>query len=208
MLTFCSDGFSYADPAVSPLGELYFISNRPINARDTTKDYDIWKTSFGNGSWEPIVNVASLNSPFDEYYISFTAKGDAYFSSSRQGGFGEEDLYMAPFKNGVFDVPVNLGEKVNTRHSEYDPFVNPDGDQLVFASSGRDNSLGKADLYCSQRKGSWLDPVHLGVEVNTSLRDFCPYISKDEYFYFSSGGEIRRVSKTAITKALKRSTIK
>ena len=57
LLPFCKDGFSYADPAFSPAGELYFISNRPTSPSDTVNDYDIWKTSLTNNRWNAVTGL-------------------------------------------------------------------------------------------------------------------------------------------------------
>lgn len=202
-LPFCDDAFSYADPAFSPSGEFYFISNRPQYKGDTLLDYDIWKSFRVNEQWTSLVNVSTLNSAKDEYYISFDERGDAYFSSSRDGGYGAEDLYVANFDDDKFGKPINLGPDVNSMHSEYDPFVNHDGTTILFASSGRKDALGKSDLYWAEKDGVWRSAIHLdepsvgfirsGHNLNTVTRDYCPYISRDGYFFFSSDGQVKRI---------------
>lgn len=199
-LPFCREGFAYADPAFSPDGELYFISTMPISSSDTTYDYDIWKTSLDNGQWKDPVNVAALNSPQNEFYISFTVHGDVYFSSSRAGGYGEEDIYMAKFENGNYSAPVNLGGRVNTIHSEYDPFITKNGSVLFFASSGREDTFGKADLYWTENRDEWEEVNHFGSEINTPSRDYCPYVSDDGSFFFSSEGEVNVMSQPILRK--------
>src|SRR5690349_8461966 len=71
-VSFSTGEFSDADPAFSPGGELYFISNRPVDRTDTTSDYNIWKVvPLPGDSWSQTIIVDALNSPKDEYYISF-----------------------------------------------------------------------------------------------------------------------------------------
>ena len=193
LLPFCKDGFSYADPAFSPAGELYFISNRPTSPSDTVNDYDIWKTSLTNNRWNELVNVSSLNSAQDEYYISFAENGDAYFSSSRRGGYGEEDIYVAKFADQKFQEPENVGTPVNSAHSEYDPFISSDGSILIFASNGRSDSFGKADLYWTEKKKNWGPLQHFDSTINTRSRDYCPYLTDDDAFYFSSEGQVKKI---------------
>jgi hypothetical protein len=192
-LPFCNEQFAYADPAISPDGVFYFVSNMPTAATDTTHDYNIWRASFNNGQWKEPVNVIELNSSQDEYYISFTEAGDVYFSSSRSGGYGEEDLYYSKFGNGSYGPPVNLGSHVNSLHSEYDPFISKNGKVLIFASSGRPDSFGKADLYWIKKSETWEKPNHFGSTVNTPSRDYCPYIGEDGAFYFSSDGQVKKI---------------
>jgi hypothetical protein len=193
-LSFSNTNYSDADPALSPAGELYFISNRPTHSNDTTKDYDIWKVKLlSSGQWSQPVHVKELNSPEDEYYISFTRKGDACFASSRKGGYGEEDIYFSEYQNNIFLEPRNMGSTINTSQSEYDPFITANGAALIFTSSGRRGSLGKADLYWSVKTtNGWREPDHFNEAINTSSRDYCPYISPDnKYIFYSSGGDIK-----------------
>jgi hypothetical protein len=197
--------YSDADPALSPEGELYFISNRPSHANDTTMDYDIWKvTSISSGRWSEPINVRSLNSSKDEFYISFTNEGDVYFASSREGGFGEEDIYFSQRKNNVYGVPRNLGNNINSAYSEYDPFITSNGSALIFTSSGRKDSFGKADLYWSvNEKEGWGKTMHFGREINTATRDYCPYISRDlKNFFFSSEGDVKFIATDALPPEL------
>jgi Tol biopolymer transport system component len=193
-LPFSNTNYSDADPAFSPAGELYFISNRPLDLHDTTRDYNIWiVTSVKLGQWSQPINVKALNSPEDEYYISFTQKGDACFSSSRKGGYGEEDIYFSEYRNEEFLEPRNMGSTINTSQSEYDPFITANGSALIFTSAGRGINFGKADLYWSVRtvKG-WQEASHFNETINTDTRDYCPYISPDKkYIFYSSRGDIK-----------------
>lgn len=193
-VSFSTANFSDADPAFAPTGELYFISNRPMNAKDTTKDYDIWKAiPVSTDQWSEPVNIGALNSEKNEFYISFTKNGDIYFSSSREGGYGEEDIYSSEIRDNGFGVPQNLGGKINSIHSEYDPFITLDGSVLLFASSGRKDSFGKADLYWSVKADHvWATAEHFEKDLNTPTRDFCPYITQDQkHFFYSSLGDIK-----------------
>jgi hypothetical protein len=210
-VSFSTEKISDADPAFSPTGELYFISTRPRNTNDSTKDYDIWKVipkasgTMLNDRWSAPINVSELNSEKDEFYISFTRNGDVCFSSSREGGFGNEDIYYSVIENNKFGEPQNLGDNVNSIHSEYDPFITANGSGLIFTSSGRKDSFGKGDLYWSVRSGTtWAEAKHLGKEINTVTRDFCPYVTSDsKYFYYSSHGDIKFVPTENLPEELR-----
>lgn len=204
-VSFSAAKFSDADPAFSPKGELYFISNRPLHGNDTTKDYDIWKVipkavgavrNQSGSNWSEPINVREFNSGKDEFYISFTKTGSVYFASSREGGYGEEDIYYCENRNNKLGNPQNLGDKINSAHSEYDPFITADGSGLIFASAGRKDSFGKADLYWSARtNGGWAEAKHFDQDINTATRDFCPYITFDlKYFFYSSMGDVKFVT--------------
>ena len=194
-MPFSLTNYSDADPAFSPDGKLYFISDRPANPSDTTPDYDIWYSSpQANGDWSAPVNVRRVNSDSNEYYVSFTGNGHMYFGSSRPGGFGQEDIYVSKLVKGEYTKPVNLGPAINTSKAEFDPFISAEENLLFFASSNRDGGFGGADLYCSVRDKSnkWRKAANLGKNINTNTRDFCPYISADgKYFFFSSQRDVK-----------------
>jgi Tol biopolymer transport system component len=200
--------YSDADPAFAPDGKLYFISNRPANASDTTKDYDIWFSSpLAGGGWSAPENLASVNSDSNEFYVSFSGKGHLYFASSRKGGFGEEDIYVSKWINGQYTTPANLGEAINSPKSEYDPFISTKEDLLVFTASNWDDSFGGADLYCSKpgKNNTWRQAVNLGHRINTTSRDFCPSFSPDsKYFFFSSERNVKWISARYVLEQIDR----
>ena len=58
------------------------------------------------------------------------------FYSSRPGGLGEADLYVAFRKNDTaWSDPVHLGEKINSKFYDWAATVTPDGKYIVFSSS-------------------------------------------------------------------------
>jgi Tol biopolymer transport system component len=190
--------YSTADPAFGIDGKLYFISNRPKDQSDTLLDYDIWSVKpLPNGSWAEPENLKNVNSDSDEFYISFSKKGNLYFSSSRKGGYGEEDIYVSKFIEAQYSSPVNVGNIINSEKSEYDPCISANEDFIIFASSGREDAIGKADLYCSKLNGNnqWHKPINIGKEFNTQAREYCPYFSPDsKYFFYSSEGDIKWIN--------------
>ncbi|HEY5825288.1 MAG TPA: hypothetical protein VIT44_13030 [Cyclobacteriaceae bacterium] len=193
--SFVESHYSEADLTFAPDGRLYFISNRPKDQSDSISDYDIWfVTSLANGNWSAPENLKSVNSDSSEYYVSFTENGNLYFSSSRKGGYGEEDVYVSKWVNNQYTQPENLGAAINSERSEYDPFIFPKEDFIVFTSSGRQDTFGKGDLYCSKLDSEkrWLKAAHLGETFNTRTRDYCPYITPDSrYFFYSSAGDVK-----------------
>lgn len=203
MVSFGTPGFSEADPAFDKSGKLYFISNRPKNVADTIKDYDIWVISpLQNNSWAEPELLPEINSDSNEYYISFSQNGNLYFALSRPGGYGQEDIYVSRLSSGRFTKAVNLGPAVNSGKSEYDPGISPDENILVFASSGRSDGLGAADLYYSKadRQKKWSPAKNMGSLVNTNTREFCPYFPPDKkFFFFSSNGDVKWISLQFLT---------
>lgn len=75
---------------------LYFSSN----GHTTIGGYDIFKTTHQGGeTWSVPENLGyPVNTVDDDLYLSLDAGGrTGYFSSARQGGFGQQDLYSVDF---------------------------------------------------------------------------------------------------------------
>jgi Tol biopolymer transport system component len=200
--------YSEADPAFGPNGNLYFISNRPKDSVDTLGDYDIWFVSpQDDRGWSEPKNLEALNSDSSEFYISFSKNGNLYFSSSRKGGFGAEDIYVSRLSNERYTAPENIGGTINSTYSEYDPCISANENILVFTSSNRKDTFGGGDLYCSKVIGSdkWLKPVNLGKSLNTKTREYCAYFSPDsKYFFFSSQGDVKWLNSQFVKDEINR----
>jgi Tol biopolymer transport system component len=206
IVPFLDSKYSEADPAFSPDGTLYFISDRPLTASDSLNDFNIWFVKpLPGGSWSAPEDMKIINTDSSEYYISFSKNGNLYFASSRKGGLGEEDIYVSKLVNEKYTEPVNLGPTVNTSKSEFDPGISADEDVIVFASSNREDGLGGADLYYSKKEGekNWQKAAHLGNRFNTKARDFCPYFSPDgKYFFYSSERDVKWIGMEWLKKEM------
>lgn len=203
--TFSEDKYSEADPAFAPDGKLYFISNRPRKNGDSRTDFDLWFVeALADGGWSAPRNATELNSERDEYYISFSKAGDAYFGSDRPGGFGDMDIYVSRRTDGHFLPPENLGPGINTTASEHDAcLISTDEDLLVFKSENRPDGLGEADLYVSRRAtdGKWLPAFNLGAPINTPAYEYCSYLTPDgRYFFYSSELDIKWMNADVLQK--------
>jgi hypothetical protein len=66
------------------------------------------------------------------------------------------------------------------------PHINHDGTKLFF-SSNMSGGFGGFDLYYSELiNGRWSKPINLGDKINSPYDEEYPYLSEDEYLYFSS----------------------
>jgi Tol biopolymer transport system component len=185
-----SGQFSDYDPFVSPDGaRLYWISNRPVDGKEKD-DYDIWVVDKQGSGWGPPRHLeAPINTDAEEFYPTVAANGTLYFSSTRPGGKGRGgDIYRARAQGTGFGAPQTLGDSVNSATHEGDPYVAPDESFLVFAGYGREDGAGGGDLYVSvNRNGSWSAARHLGHDINSKAREYCPIGSPDgKWLYFTS----------------------
>ncbi len=113
------------------------------------------------------------------------------FASERFGGEGESDLWMSRRDDeGVWSLPVNLGDSINTSGSEITPFVSGDARTLYFASD-RHPGYGGFDLFVSKNGGEgWSAPVNLGSPWNSPSNDiFYSESFRDSLVFLSSDRE-------------------
>ncbi len=105
---------------------------------------------------------------------------------------GKEDIYVSRLVNAEYQSPSPLDTNINTATYEFNAFVSPDEDLLIFGSYGRPDDLGGGDLYISRREsgGSWGKAYHPGAPVNSDRLDYCPFIDFPRgNFYFTSERE-------------------
>jgi len=147
--------------------ELYLFKN-------DNYDGNIYVTTFNNGKWSEIVSLnKNINTKFYESHAAISSDSKKlYFTSNREGGMGELDLWMAERdQTGDWGVPVNLGNVVNSPYNEETPFLSKDGLTLTYSSEGH-GSIGGYDIYLSTSKaGVWGKPVNIGYPLSTTDDD-------------------------------------
>lgn len=120
-------------PSVTRDGTLYFHARRDGGKGSS----DIYCASWLGNHYVDAVAVefntaASEQEPYvapDESYMIFV--------SDRAGGFGGGDLYISIRHDGHWDMPMNLGQPINSYATDMAPSVSPDGTVLYFTSSRR-----------------------------------------------------------------------
>ncbi len=151
-----------AYPNVSADGlVLFFQSDRPggyggnniwMTSRET-KD-DPWTTPVNLG---PAINTSAGKTSAGEGDPSISSDGLAlFFCSSRPGGYGSSDLYVArrATTKDQWSPPMNLGPVINSLSMDFGPSVSADGSTLYFVSL----RSGSGDL--------WWAPITRIVDFN------------------------------------------
>lgn len=189
MATSFSGVYNDLEAQLSPDGQtLYFASDRPRN--DSTRHgFDIWKVVRVKNAWgTPECLGEEINGDGDEFYPSVNKKGDVYFTSQRKDGLGKEDILVSRLENGKYQPPVSLDSTINSPGYEFNAYVTPDDNMIIFTGYGRKDDMGKGDLYVSKKdsSGKWLPAVHLPYPYNSDKLDYCPYIDASGHFYFTS----------------------
>ncbi|UCG28408.1 MAG: PD40 domain-containing protein [Bacteroidales bacterium] len=185
------DKYQVGDFTIAPDGKtMIFASNIVIDEIGSDGEGgNIWIIEKTETGWtEPKHIGLEINTKYHDSYPCLAGNKNLYFFSRRPGGYGDSDLYISEFINGIYQKPVNLGQVLNTKHHEYDTYISPDEDYMIFCST-KPEGLGSDDLYITfrQNDGSWCNPVHMGDKINSEKSENRPYVSPDgRYFFYTS----------------------
>lgn len=189
------------EPFLAPDGKRLFFASTRQATNQMGRDYDIWMVEQNDKGWGPAINLGpEINTKAYENYPAVAANGNLYFGSVREGGKGEGDLYCAKFVNGKYSRAENLGDVINSKDNEADPYIAPDESFIIFSGDIPGNA-GQGDLYVSFNKnGQWTKPRSLGPKINTGDYEYTPLVSPDgKYLFFSRGwGDIYQIDMSAL----------
>ena len=181
LMPFC-DAFMYLEPFLATNGlTLYFVSDRPLNDGDTTKkDFDIWmvKRAATTAAWSEPVNLGTtVNSTNDEFYPSLTTSGDLYFTMAAPEGMGKDDIYMCKMTSTGYEKPTILPSPINSAGYEFNAFISPDGNILIYTKYNAPGGFGSGDLYIAKKDngGNWQEPQNMGTDLNSMYMEYCPF---------------------------------
>ena len=185
-----SGQYSDADPFVTKDGKtIYFVSNRPLhNGGAAKEDWDIWKVERHGTGWNKPIHLGSpISSAGGEYFPTLADNGNLYFGSAREGGKGKSDIYVSRFINGQYTNPENLGDSINTRDNEYEPYVARDETYMIFMAT-RPDGIAHADFFISYNvAGKWSKAEKLPEPINSAATDWGGKVTPDgKYFFFGS----------------------
>ncbi len=127
-----NSGQNEVNPSVASDGTIVFQRAEKLGLQ-----WDLYMSSAKSGTFgvpeklpSPVNTEANEAGPFiapDGSYL--------LFQSNRLGSFGIMDIYVTfRTEGGGWTDPVNLGEKINSRYSDWGPVVSPDGKYLFFSS--------------------------------------------------------------------------
>ncbi len=196
-----SGQYNDSDPHLSQDGQsLYFISKRP--AKDTLPiSSDIWVIKKeGNNQWgTPNKLSVPINSEKSEFSPRTDQYGNLYFASTRSGGYGQGDLYVAKRNKDSFVQPINLGPTINTEQGEWNLEISDNGDLLIFEASGREQSLSPyGDFYISFKLNEqWSVPQPIK-EINTTGSDLYADILEDQQLLYYTSSDSLKSTNTNI----------
>ncbi len=154
---------------------------------------DFFITFKKDSAWTKAENMGPpINTPDNEGAQALSVDGKSMFftACNRPGDYGRCDIYYAAKKGNRWGKPYNIGAPVNTKYSEKQPGIAPDGKTLYFASD-RNGTKGKLDIWMTQKQpnSGWSEPQNLGDNINTPGHEMSPFIHPDgQTMYFASEG--------------------
>jgi hypothetical protein len=117
-----------------------------------------------------------------------TRTGTIYFAQAL-GGFGSHDIYKADRIDGKYPEAVKLGPPINSDIDDWQVFIDPDEEYIVFGRYRQPDPDHQNGLHVSFREkdGAWSDPVNMGRAINGEHGAYWPYVSPDKkHFFFVS----------------------
>jgi outer membrane protein OmpA-like peptidoglycan-associated protein len=124
-----------------------------------------------------------------------------FFSSSRNGGLGKQDIWMCTIDDVhndfiEFGEPTNLGRGVNTSKSDFSPFIHADNSTLYFASTGH-YGLGGSDLFVSRFiNNEWSMALNMGYPINSIHEDDGLVVSPTAHLAVFSSNRTESLNKS------------
>lgn len=179
------------EPFSTPDGNwLYFVSNRPKEPEGEVLDMDIWRVQkLASGEWSvPQRMGPEINTEKNEYYPSLAQNGNLYFTRESDQPARKEDIYRAEWDGNQYLPAVPLSDAVNGNTYEYNAYITPAEDAIIYTSYGRKEEMGGSDLYINHRleSGEWGPAIHLG-GINSGKIDYCPWWEPEtQTLYFTS----------------------
>lgn len=148
------------------------------------------------GEWSEPANAENLSgskgspnsSDNDGCPILDPYTNDLYIASTRPGGFGGLDIWIATWNGSGWNEPVNAGSEINSVTNDYCP-TPARGNRLFFVSR-KDDPNG--DIYVAKRspKGGYRSVERLPDGINSPAEEWSPSVFDDddgnEVLYFSS----------------------
>ncbi|MGZ3765684.1 MAG: hypothetical protein ACXVB0_20815 [Mucilaginibacter sp.] len=194
----------------SPDGQtIYFSSDRPLNG-GKAKDFDIWRVKrSANGQWGKPKNLGTnVNSGKDEYYPSIAGSGNLYFTAEIPNGKGSEDIVICRLTDTGYSKPESLPENINTKYDEFNAFVDPGEQFILFSSYGRPDDMGGGDLYISHKdkNGNWMPVKHLPSPINSTSLDYCPFVTWDKRYLVFTSNRLNKEFKDGKVKSYRKLT--
>ncbi len=123
-----------------------------------------------------VINHPSIN--VSAPYVSLDGGSLLFLSDNTEDNI--LGVFYSTKADGItWKEPTPLPRNINTRQNFLRGYaLSADGRQL-FISSAKGGGVGGYDIYASDLKGFWQEPLNLGVPVNSPAHEACPSLTAD-----------------------------
>lgn len=146
-LPFSSDSYSVQNPALNgDETKLFFASDMP----GTLGSMDIFYVDIlEDGDFGFPINLGeNVNTDHREQFPFLSSEDHLYFASDGHEGFGGLDLFVSEQNiDGIYALPINLGETINSGYDDFCYIVDTEKDTGYFSS----NRKGLDNIYWFKR---------------------------------------------------------
>jgi Tol biopolymer transport system component len=128
-----------------------------------------------------------------ELNAAFSPDGRTLYFTKRTPAPQMWFILVSHFQNGKWGEP-DMAE-FSGQHSDFDPFISPDGRRLFFCSNRPTDAQRKSDfdIWVADKTEagphSWSAPKRLEAPINTPAQEFYPSVAVNGTLYFSSNRE-------------------
>ncbi|MBU0765151.1 MAG: OmpA family protein, partial [Bacteroidetes bacterium] len=178
-----------------PDGRTLYFSSKGHN---TMGGFDIFKTVRDtNGIWSKPVNIGyPVNTPENDVFLVMSSSGDhGYFSSYKEGGLGEQDIYKVVFlKNEETNDTISTDTKVTIVSGQV---TDPETDQPLEANiEVVDNDEGKvvSETKSDAKTGKYLVALPSGKDYGVTVESD-GYLFQSENFNIPDSAAYSEVKK-------------
>lgn len=158
-------------------GQSIFFTRNSTDKKDKSIDgsqkLKIYQASIIEGGIQSLMSLKFNSNEYNCAHPAISPDGNTlYFSSDMGGGQGGMDIwYCKKDASGAWGIPVNMGDKVNTKGNEVFPFAGEEN-VFYFASNGH-GGLGGLDVFETKIKEDKPGKIYnMGKPVNSEHDDF------------------------------------
>lgn len=140
-----------------------------------------------NYAFKPTNLGKEINSSHPEYLPILSIDGSELIFTRRLTSTNE-DFFVSKKDSSGWGMAKPAGGNINTPQSEAAQTLSADGEWMIYAASGREDSYGNYDLYMAQKTNDeWEDVYHFSLGINTDQWEAQPSLSPDRKdLYFAS----------------------
>ena len=183
-----SSSYSELGPTISLDSKVFIFQSNRSQGKGS---YDLYESKWKNGRWQAPQNIKILNTKFFEGFAKLSPDGNTiYFSSNRHTlniRSKNYDLYVAKrLPKGGWAVAKPMGF-LNSPYVDASVSFSANG-KTVYFSSNRKGSVGKMDIWYSQKINNvWQPPKALPKPINSKANEMNPVLllANDRLFFSS-----------------------